>query len=245
MAMDVLEILHNMADHAETFHRFLGEGNLSGDLKERLIDHIILEEQENSNKLHEIHNAGATALTQKMLDHSYFLQKIMRDPGMPQDLKQELLHHFMEEHIEWHKELSGGLSFHETSGTALAPATAPADSGAEVHDADSQAAMEHYLAVQRASDARGTAGGARPSQGTHEGARESQGQRGHGAAQESHGGHGSAHGAHQKQGQSSYDKSQGHQKSAHGQQQQSHGSSDSKSQESSGWTVGPLWNQGE
>ena len=115
MQADLSEILHNVADHTETFFRFLGETDVSEELKTRLIDHIVLEESENTTKLQQLHQASPTALTQKLLDHSFILQKIMGDATMPLDLKQELLHHFMEEHLEWQKELGSSQTQPDTS----------------------------------------------------------------------------------------------------------------------------------
>jgi hypothetical protein len=99
------EILHNIADHTETFLRLMSERGLSPDLVDRMIDHISLEERENSAELQALHSSSPTPLTQKLLDHSFFLQKIMKDESIPVDLKQELLGHFIEEHQTWQAEL--------------------------------------------------------------------------------------------------------------------------------------------
>lgn len=114
---DLAEILHNIADHTETFYRFLSEPGVTPEIKARLIDHIVLEEQENTARLSALHGTNPTALTQKMLDHSYILQKVMNDATMPNDLKQELLHHFMEEHQEWQMQVTGTPTGHTESGT--------------------------------------------------------------------------------------------------------------------------------
>ena len=104
------EILHNIADHTETFLRLMSERGLSPDLVGRMIEHISLEEQENSAELQALHSSNPTALTQKLLDHSFFLQKIMKDESIPTDLKQELLGHFMEEHQTWQAEMHTEVS---------------------------------------------------------------------------------------------------------------------------------------
>ncbi|MBX3152272.1 hypothetical protein KF728_19085 [Candidatus Obscuribacterales bacterium] len=125
--MEIAEILHNIADHTETFYRFLSEPGVADDIRGRLIDHIILEEKENTVALQELHNVNPTALTQKMLDHSFVLQRVMNDASMPLDLKQELLHHFMEEHAEWQTMVLGTPTGHAqkpgTAGSAASAAT--------------------------------------------------------------------------------------------------------------------------
>ncbi|MCE7868858.1 hypothetical protein DYH09_00610 [bacterium CPR1] len=100
---NLAEILHNMHEHTETYHRLLQEGELDGEFVQRLCEHIVLEESENSQLLQGLER---TPLAQKMLDHSYFLQQMIRQPEMPLDLKLELLHHFLEEHQEWERDLS-------------------------------------------------------------------------------------------------------------------------------------------
>lgn len=99
------DILHNIADHTETFLRLVSEKGLAPDLTKRMIEHISLEEQENTALLQNLHDSNPTSLTQKLLDHSFFLQKLMKDESIPVDLKQELLGHFMEEHQSWQLEL--------------------------------------------------------------------------------------------------------------------------------------------
>lgn len=115
------EILHNIADHTETFLRLMSEQGLSPDLVNRMIDHIALEEQENSAALHELHGTNPSPLTQKLLDHSFFLQKIMQDQTIPADLKQELLGHFTEEHQTWQAELQTGFNSAPESGGKTEP----------------------------------------------------------------------------------------------------------------------------
>jgi hypothetical protein len=88
----------------------MSERGLSPDLVDRMIDHIALEEQENSAELQALHGSNPSPLTQKLLDHSFFLQKIMKDESIPADLKQELLGHFMEEHQTWQAELQPEVS---------------------------------------------------------------------------------------------------------------------------------------
>jgi hypothetical protein len=129
---DIAEILHNIADHTETFYRFLSEPGVADDIRGRLIDHIVLEEKENTIALQELHNTAPTALTQKMLDHSFVLQRVMNDVTMPLDLKQELLHHFMEEHAEWQTTIIGTPTGHAAEpGTAYSAPSSPSQSQAQ------------------------------------------------------------------------------------------------------------------
>ncbi len=99
------EVLHNISDHTQTLFRVLGEPGLGEDFTSRLSEHMYLEEQENSQKLEELNGTNPSPLTRKLLDHSILLQKMMSDTTIPVDLKQEVLHHFMEEHQQWQAEL--------------------------------------------------------------------------------------------------------------------------------------------
>lgn len=184
---DLAEILHNIADHTETFYRFLSEPGVAPEIKTRLIDHIVLEEQENTARLAQLHGAAPTPLTQKMLDHSFILQKVMSDLTMPHDLKQELLHHFMEEHAEWQMQIIGTASGHAEPGTTSGASTqsySDTTSGATVADRASygsqthshqpahQAANTHQRSHSHGSQSSGHGGGhghSTSSNRTHEG----------------------------------------------------------------------------
>lgn len=107
MATPLAEILHNIADHTETILHVINDPNVPGDVSQRMFSHILLEEKENTAKLEEIHGASPTLLTQKLLDHSFFIQRMLQEQAMSIDLKRELLDHFMEEHLEWRTELLG------------------------------------------------------------------------------------------------------------------------------------------
>lgn len=109
------DILHNIADHTDTILHVLNEPALPADVVQRMNAHILLEEKENSAKLEELHRANPTPLTQKLLDHSFFIQKMLQGQYMSIELKKELLDHFAEEHLEWRMQL----------GDATAPATPP------------------------------------------------------------------------------------------------------------------------
>lgn len=107
VAIPLSEILHNIADHTETILHVINDPGVPGDVSQRMFAHILLEEKENTAKLEEIHGAGPTLLTQKLLDHSFFIQRMLQEQAMSVDLKRELLDHFMEEHAEWRIELLG------------------------------------------------------------------------------------------------------------------------------------------
>ncbi|MEW6280664.1 MAG: hypothetical protein AB1758_18710 [Candidatus Eremiobacterota bacterium] len=101
--MDTLsDILHNMHEHTETYRRLLTEPSIDPAFRQRLEAHIVLEEQENSQRLEAMERTG---LTKKMLDHSFFLQRMIEQPAMAASLKAELLHHFAEEHAAWQEDL--------------------------------------------------------------------------------------------------------------------------------------------
>jgi len=107
VATPLAEILHNIADHTETILHVINDPNVPGDVSQRMFSHILLEEKENTAKLEEIHGSSPTLLTQKLLDHSFFIQRMLQEQAMSIDLKRELLDHFMEEHLEWRTELLG------------------------------------------------------------------------------------------------------------------------------------------
>ncbi|HEY9867668.1 MAG TPA: hypothetical protein V6D08_00550 [Candidatus Obscuribacterales bacterium] len=99
------DILHNITDHTDTILRVLGQQDLSQDFMSRMMDHILFEEKENTARLQELQNSEPSPLIQKLIDHSFFIQKIIKDESMPVDLKQELLGHFLEEHQVWQSDL--------------------------------------------------------------------------------------------------------------------------------------------
>lgn len=99
------EILHNVADHTDTLLKLINEPTLAADISERLRRHILLEEQENTERLQQLHALKPTIISQKLLDHSFLLQRMLEEDGMSLELKRELLDHFMEEHQAWAAEL--------------------------------------------------------------------------------------------------------------------------------------------
>lgn len=225
MATPLAEILHNIADHTETILHVLNDPGVPGDVSQRMFAHILLEEKENTTKLEEIHGAGPTLLTQKLLDHSFFIQRMLQEQAMSIDLKRELLDHFMEEHLEWRAELLG-------------PDAPP-------HGGGKPGVVSNFGTHQtRPSGPSHGHGGGGSLGGTAHG--------GHGASHGGHGGHGGysssqdkqQHGGRSEQG--SGQAGQGHSGHSGGS-----GRSDQKEKPSTGgatkkeWTVGPLWSQGE
>lgn len=103
--ISLANILHNIADHTQTLWYLLNDQSIAPDIAGRLKQHILLEEKENSSRLQAMIDSDRSPLTQKLLDHSYFIQRIIEDDTMPFELRKELLDHFNEEHQEWKIEL--------------------------------------------------------------------------------------------------------------------------------------------
>ena len=101
MTQSLANVLHNIADHTDTLLRFLKEEGLDPEFVSRMEQHIFLEEKENSRQLKTISQHESDPVVQKLIDHSYFIQKMITDKSISRDLKLELLDHFMEEHQEW------------------------------------------------------------------------------------------------------------------------------------------------
>ena len=220
MATPLAEILHNIADHTETILHVLNDPGVPGDVSQRMFAHILLEEKENTAKLEEIHGSGPTLLTQKLLDHSFFIQRMLQEQAMSIDLKRELLDHFMEEHVEWRTELLGP--------------DAPPHSGGKPGYSGGKPGVVSNFGTHQARPSHGGHGGGGGTHGGHGGGA----QGGYAAAQEKsqHGGR-SEHGSGQAgQGHSGRPGGSGH--------------SDQKGKPSTtgatkrDWTVGPLWSQG-
>jgi len=235
VAIPVAEILHNIADHTETILHVINDPGVPADVSQRMFSHILLEEKENTAKLEEIHSAGPTLLTQKLLDHSFFIQRMLQEQSMSIDLKRELLDHFMEEHIEWRTELLG-------------PNAPP-------HGGGKPGVVSNYGTHQaRASGQSGHGGGV--GHAAHGGS----GHGGHGGGHSAHGapshvGHG-GHSASQDKSQHGGRVEHGHSGSAqagqsgHSGRTGGSGYADEKGKPSTTgatkreWTVGPLWSQG-
>lgn len=100
------DILHNIADHAQALLLLLNDQSVTPEFINRINDHIFFEEQENTSKLQELQNGQPTAIIQKLLDHSYLIQQMTRQPSMSVGLKRELLDHFTEEHQAWMAEVA-------------------------------------------------------------------------------------------------------------------------------------------
>ncbi|HMP51772.1 MAG TPA: hypothetical protein PKD05_09470 [Candidatus Melainabacteria bacterium] len=101
MPLSLANVLHNIADHTDTLLRFLKEEGLDPEFVTRMEQHIFLEEKENSRQLKTIAQHESDPVVQKLIDHSYFIQKMITDKSISRELKLELLDHFMEEHQEW------------------------------------------------------------------------------------------------------------------------------------------------
>ncbi len=231
MATPLAEILHNIADHTETILHVINDPGVPGDVSQRMFAHILLEEKENTAKLEEIHGAGPTLLTQKLLDHSFFIQRMLQEQAMSTDLKRELLDHFMEEHIEWRAELLG-------------PDAPPHGGGKPgvVSNFGTHQARPSGPSGHGGHGGGGTHGA--PSHGGHGGGA-------HGAT--SHGGHGGYSASQQKSqhgGRPEHGHSGSGQAGQSGQSGRPGGSSEQKGKPSTTgatkreWTVGPLWSQG-
>ncbi len=106
-------VLHNIADHTDTLLRFLKEEGLDPEFVKRMENHIFLEEKENSVALKQLSVDSDDPILQKLIDHSYFIQKMIKDPTIARDLRIELLDHFMEEHQEWQVEHKANFGFTE------------------------------------------------------------------------------------------------------------------------------------
>lgn len=103
------EILDNIADHTETLFQLIDDGTIAPDVASRLKQHMLLEEKETTAALQERLAGNPSPMIQKLLDHSFFIQRMMQEEeAMSVQLKRELLHHFMEEHRIWMAELSAG-----------------------------------------------------------------------------------------------------------------------------------------
>jgi hypothetical protein len=225
VATPLAEILHNIADHTETILKVINDPGVPGDVSQRLFAHIILEEEENTAKLEEIHGADPTLLTQKLIDHSFFIQRMLQEQSMNIDLKRELLDHFMEEHMEWRAELLGPDAPPHGGKPGVV-------SNFGTHQARPSGPSGHTGGA-RSYGGSGAVGGAHgaSSSGGHSGLSPSPQESQHGGRPEhGHSGSGQA-------GQS-------------GQSGRPGGSSDQKGKPSTTgatkreWTVGPLWSQG-
>jgi hypothetical protein len=97
------QILHNIKDHIEAALAIFRDGKAVGGAKERLLAHIIAEEQGNLAWLRAA-LPGATGERQRVLqlaiEHSILLMDLIQQKEIAADLAIELLDHFLEEHVE-------------------------------------------------------------------------------------------------------------------------------------------------
>lgn len=213
------EILHNIADHTETILHVINDPGVPGDVTQRMFSHILLEEKENTAKLEEIHGAGPTLLTQKLLDHSFFIQRMLQEQAMSIDLKRELLDHFMEEHQEWRIELLG-------------PDAPP-------HTGGKPGVVSNFGSHQaRPAGSSGQGGHGGSGHGGHGGG-SSHGGHAHGGS--GHGGSGHAQQDKSQHGGRSEHGHSGSGQAGHSGQKGKPGTTGATKRD---WTVGPLWPQG-
>lgn len=96
------QVIHNLKDHTETLLAILRDGKASGGAKERLLDHILHEEQKNQRDIQDAIDAAKTPLDKSQLElalqHSHLLIDMIRGTEIDGELSIELLDHFMEEH---------------------------------------------------------------------------------------------------------------------------------------------------
>ena len=258
MATPLAEILHNIADHTETILHVLNDPGVPGDVSQRMFSHILLEEKENTAKLEEIHGSGPTLLTQKLLDHSFFIQRMLQEQAMSIDLKRELLDHFMEEHIEWRAELlgpdapphgGGKPGVVSNFGTHQTRPSGPAGHGGHGGGGGSHGG---HGGAAHGGHGGGTAHGAHGGHGgAHGGGHSGHGGGAHGASsQGGHGGHAASQQKSQHGGRPEHGHSGSGQAGQSGQSGRPGGSSEQKGKPSTTgatkreWTVGPLWSQG-
>jgi len=97
---DLNLILHNIADHTETLLDVLDDPAIDAEFKSRMLEHILYEEEQNTAELKAIENPQDEHAYRIAVDHSYFLQKMIRDHSIPMHVKKSLLDHFAEEHRE-------------------------------------------------------------------------------------------------------------------------------------------------
>ncbi|MEW5849422.1 MAG: hypothetical protein AB2A00_11445 [Myxococcota bacterium] len=90
--------LDSIGDHVEALHALLTTPGIDPELVSRLRTHILMEERRTTSELEALGPGEDPYLLQLAKDHSFFLQKMLGDGGVPQPLMIELLHHFAEEH---------------------------------------------------------------------------------------------------------------------------------------------------
>jgi len=101
--MSLPELLHNIKDHAEAITAIMFNNQAIGDLRERLLTHIVEEERGNQLALAQLRQSeGLTPAEERAIslgiDHSKFLVDFVSGKEITPAFAQELLHHFIEEH---------------------------------------------------------------------------------------------------------------------------------------------------
>ncbi len=111
--IELNEIEHNIKDHIKATWNIIYENGATGKAKEMLLKHILTEERINQQRLLNFLNHVTIPKTEAnltiLLDHSKILTKIIEGKDIKPELGKELLHHFLEEHINYEHQ-SGPIS---------------------------------------------------------------------------------------------------------------------------------------
>ncbi len=94
-------VAHNLRDHIVTLREILERNQATGDARERLLAHMLREEEDNQRILaEELASAPPERkrLVEVALDHSRFFCDIVRGKEISAPLAKSLLEHFQEEH---------------------------------------------------------------------------------------------------------------------------------------------------
>jgi hypothetical protein len=101
--VSLVNILHNIKDHAEAITAIMFQNQATGDLRVRLLSHIAQEEGESQLALEKLRQTQSLTPEEERacalgIDHSKFLVDFISGKEISPALAQELLHHFIEEH---------------------------------------------------------------------------------------------------------------------------------------------------
>ncbi len=121
--MTLPELLHNIKDHAEAITAIMFNNQATGDLRTRLLTHIVAEENGNQQALAQLMKSATLTPVEKRavslgIDHSRFLVDFISGKEITPAFAQELLHHFIEEHDQ----NLFGLTIAPQAGAAASPA---------------------------------------------------------------------------------------------------------------------------
>lgn len=99
----VEQILHNIADHIIALRAIFERDAARGEARARLLRHILDEEQQNRRLLAQAALRAPPEqqrAIQLAIEHSHFLEDIIRGEEIEEGFALELLEHFQEEHDE-------------------------------------------------------------------------------------------------------------------------------------------------